>query len=202
MKPLELQQRGLLALLKNRGGVPDDPYLCEVARSRELAMLRKIALWWVAYALEAQCRYTTRLLKRLGSLNGIVAEYFDRNKTSPFVEELSLGFLGCVARTGDPLIRPVAQFESALLAIRVGAVAVHEILWDRHPERVIVALEAGDVLPPPEHGILYRMRVDKDLQGLVACNRECIMPTRKGSGTNSGSGAYLLADAVRGPISQ
>ena len=42
---------------------------------------------------EAQCRYTTRLLKRFASFDLLVADYFDHNKTSPFVEELSVGFL-------------------------------------------------------------------------------------------------------------
>ena len=84
---------GLLALIKGRGAPPDDPYLQRVAGSRELAMVREIALWWRTFQLEAQCRFTSRLLKRLGSFQALVAAYFDNNATSPFVEELSLGFL-------------------------------------------------------------------------------------------------------------
>src|SRR4029077_19610877 len=93
MNALERQQRGLLALLKNRGGIPDDPYLARVANSRELAMMRGITLWWRTLTLQMQCRFTPRLLKRLGCFDALVAGYFDRNAASPFVEELSAGFL-------------------------------------------------------------------------------------------------------------
>src|SRR6478672_773667 len=93
MSNLERRQRGLLDLVKNRGGAPCDPYLQRVADSRGLAMVRKIALWWRAVSLEAQCRLTARLLKKIGCFDAQVASYFDRNATSAFVEELSLGFL-------------------------------------------------------------------------------------------------------------
>jgi hypothetical protein len=71
------QQRGLLALIKDRGDVPDDPYLQRAARSRELAMMRGIALWWRALAVQMQCPITTRLLKRLGCFDALVAAWFD-----------------------------------------------------------------------------------------------------------------------------
>src|SRR2546430_17476346 len=58
MSSLERRQRGLLDLVKNRGSATGDPYLHRVANSRQLAMVRKIALWWRAVSLEAQCRLT------------------------------------------------------------------------------------------------------------------------------------------------
>ena len=112
MTGLELQQRGLLALIKGRGAPPGDPYLQRMAGSRELAMIREIALWWRTFQLEAQCRFTSRLLKRLGTFPSLVAAYFDKNATSPFVEELSLGFLRTLRTHDDPLVRAVSQFES------------------------------------------------------------------------------------------
>jgi hypothetical protein len=170
MTDLEIHQRGLLAILKNRCGAPNDPYLRQVANSRELAMV--LALWWIAFALEAQCRFTMRLLKRLSSFDLLVATYFDHNKTSPFVEELSLGFLGSLHAHGDPLVRAVSEFEHALLTVRAGFAQAHEILWDRHPERVILALETGDQLPKREQDCVYRMRVAKDLPQMLVCVRE------------------------------
>jgi len=184
---LELQQRGLLDLVKNRGGVPEDPYLRRVHGSRELAMVRKIALWWRAFALQAQCRVTAPLLKRLGCFDALVGAYFDTNATSPFVEELSLDFLASLHRHDDPLIRAMAQFEHALLAARGGSKDDCEILFDRNPDLVVLALESGDELPPPDPGWLYRLRVARDLPHLVACTRE---PTA-GDGARPECGAAL-----------
>jgi hypothetical protein len=172
MSALEAQQRGLLALLKNRATPTDDPYLRRVAQSRELALLRMIALWWRTFALEAQCRFTVRLLKRRGSFAADVACYFDGNATSAFAEELSLGFLAALREHEDPLVCAVARFEHALLALRAGDVDGCEIPWDRNPDQVVVALETGGELPPPDPGGLYLMRVARDLPGLVACTRE------------------------------
>jgi hypothetical protein len=174
MSALELQQRGLLALIKNRGGVPDDSYLRGVANSRGLAMMRGIALWWRAFALQAQCPFTTRLLKRLGCFDALVANYFDHNATSPFVEELSMAFLASLHGHANPLVRAVSRFEHALLAIGGGSTDSYEIVWDRHPDVVVHALDTGAELPPPEPGILYRMRVDSELRGTVACVQEVV----------------------------
>lgn len=134
MSNLERQQRGLLELIKQRGDSPDDPYLRTVANSRGLVMVRKIALWWRAFELEGRCHFTTRLLKRLGCFHAMVANYFDRNSTSPFVEELSLDFLRSLHVDGDRMIRAMSQFEYALLAVRAGSAEIYEVLWDRHPE--------------------------------------------------------------------
>ena len=84
MTHLERQQRGLLNLIKNRGVSPDDPYLVHVAGSRELALVREIAVWWRAFQIEGQCRFTSRLLKRYQCFDTVVANYFNNNSTSPF----------------------------------------------------------------------------------------------------------------------
>ena len=172
MTELELQQRGLLALIKGRGAPPDDPYLQRVAGSRELAMVREIALWWRTFQLEAQCRFTSRFLKRLGTFQSLVAGYFDKNVTSPFVEELSLGFLRTLRMHDDPLIRAVSQFEYGFLQARSGCAESFEILWDRHPDLVFLALENGSELPHPEPNCQYRMQVARTLPQMVACSRE------------------------------
>src|SRR3954447_482105 len=72
MSSLEQRQRGLLDLMKGRGGAPCDPYLQRIANSRELTMLRKIAHWWNEVSLAAQCRLTARLLKKLGCFDAVV----------------------------------------------------------------------------------------------------------------------------------
>lgn len=172
MTQLELYQRGLLDLVKRRGVAPEDPYLRRVAESREIAVVREIAVWWRVFQIEAQCRFTSRLLKRLGCFHEVVTSYFNRNRTSPFVEELSRDFLSSLSVHETRLIRTVAQFEYAFLEVRSGCADDFEIIWDRHPDLVFRALDNGTELPPPEPEFVYRMRIARDLPGTVACTRE------------------------------
>jgi hypothetical protein len=172
MTHLERQQRGLLNLIKNRGVPPDDPYLVHVAGSRELALVREIAVWWRAFQIEGQCRFTSRLLKRYQCFDTVVANYFNNNSTSPFIEELSPDFLSSLGDHGDSLIRAVSQFEFALLKVRAGSAEHFEVDWDRNPDRVLLALEEASEIPAPETGCHYRMRIAYDLPHMVACARE------------------------------
>ena len=172
MTQLELQQRGLLDLLKKRGSPPDDPYLRHVQVSRELQVVREIAIWWRTFQLQVQCRFTARLLKRLGSFDAAVVAYFDNNATSPFAEELSRGFLSFLRSHDDLLVSTVAQFEHALLQARAGLPGQFEIVWDRHPDQLFLALEKGCELPSPEAGCFYRMSIGRELPQMVICTKE------------------------------
>lgn len=172
MMTLESYQRGLLDLVKNRGPYPEDAYLRRVADSPELRMVREIAIWWRIFALETQCHFTARLLTRLGCFDAMVASYFNSHLTSPFVEELSDGFLASLSAHEGALIRATAQFERAFLKVRSGSHEAFEVSWDRHPEHVLWAVEENRELPPAEHGYTYRMRISRDLRGLVACVRQ------------------------------
>lgn len=172
MTQLEVYQRGLLDLVKERGTPPNDPYLRKVASSRELAMIREIAIWWRKFQLESQCRLTSRLLKRLDCFDETVVSYFNNNQTSPFVEELTDDFLSSLRKHPDCLIRTISQFELALLRARAGVDEHFEILWDRHPDLIFKSLEKASELPPPEPGCIYRMKIARDLPGMVACRSE------------------------------
>jgi hypothetical protein len=172
MTRLELYQRGLLDLLKSRGSMPEDPYLHRVAESNELKMLREIAVWWRTFQIEAQCRFTSRMLKRLHCFHEEVISYFTANRTSPFVEELSRDFLSWLRSHDNLLVRTVAEFERALLEVRAGCAERFEILWDRHPDLVFRALENGDEFPTPEPEYVYRMVIARELPAMVACSRE------------------------------
>ena len=180
MTQLERQQRGLLNLIKNRGLPPNDPYLRQVAGSRELTIVREIAVWWRAFQIEDQCYFTSRLLKRRECFDTIVTTYFNNNPTSPFIEELSRDFLNSLRDHVDCLIRAVSQFELALLQVRAGCTECFEVHWDRHPDRVILALEQGSALPDSEAGCLYRMRIARDLPRMLVCTREYRRPGKTG----------------------
>jgi|HubBroStandDraft_2_1064218.scaffolds.fasta_scaffold289278_1 hypothetical protein len=176
MTRLELYQRGLLDLVKKRGVAPEDPYLRHVAESRALVVVREIAVWWRVFQIEAQCRFTSRLLKQLRCFHEVVTSYFNSNRTSPFVEELSRDFLNSLRKHDLPLIRTVAQFEYAFLEVRAGCAENFEIVWDRHPDLVFQALDNGNELPSPEPECVYRMRIARELPGMVACIREAVVP--------------------------
>jgi len=168
---LAVQQQGLLDLIKGRTTNVSDPYLRDVAGCRELAMLREIAVWWRKVHVESQCRFTSRLLKRMRNFDSVVSAYFNENATSPFVEELALDFLRTLRDDPDPLVRAVSQFECALQSVRLGSADVFEVTWDRHPDLVIRALEQASEMPAAEVGCIYRMKVANDIPGLIACTR-------------------------------
>lgn len=172
---LELYQRGLLDLVKKRGVSPEDPYLRCVAESRALVVVREIAVWWRVFQIEAQCRFTSRLLKHLQCFQEVVTSYFNSNRTSPFVEELSRDFLSSLRTHDVLLIRTMAHFEYAFLEVRAGCAGGFEIEWDRHPDLVFQALDNGTELPGPEPECVYRMRIARELPGMVACIREAIL---------------------------
>jgi hypothetical protein len=172
MTQLERQQRGLLNLIKNRGIPIDDDYLQQVAGSRELAVVREIAVWWRALQIEDQCHFTSRLLRHRQCFDTVVTNYFNNNSTSPFIEELSRDFLSSLHDHSDCLTRAVSQFELAVLKVRAGSHERFEVDWDRDPNRVILALEEGRGLPTPESGYLFRMRIAYDLPHMVVCSCE------------------------------
>jgi hypothetical protein len=171
MTQLELQQRGLLDLIKSRGAPPSEPYLVSVAGSAGLGMIRAIAIWWRAFQLEAQCYFTSRLLKSCGRFDSLVTAYFKENATSPFVEELSRGFLLWLQAEEDSLIRSVTHFEYAFLEVRGNSDAVFEVLWDRNPDEVFLALEGRRELPTRDNKYGYRMRVGRSLPDMFECTR-------------------------------
>jgi hypothetical protein len=171
---LESYQRGVLDLLKHRGGErPSDPYLRRVKASPNLALMRSIALWWRTLGIEAQCVVSARLLRRLGCFNQAVASFFDSQATSPFFEELAEAFLLSLAGHENVLIRSVARFERAYIRAQAEDEATPvEILWDRNPNTLFAALDQGGELPPLDSGSVYRMTVDRRLPGMVVCTHE------------------------------
>jgi hypothetical protein len=168
---LETYQRGLLELLKQRGPAPADPYLRRVADSRELAMLRDIAMWWRVFQLEVQCHFTARLLRRLGCFDASVLSYFNHNNTSPFVEELSRDFLRSLFTHPEPLVRATSCFEYALSQVLGGSTEDFEIPWDRNPDSVFLSLDRGTALPAAELDHSYLMLVSQSIPDRISCTR-------------------------------
>jgi hypothetical protein len=173
MLSLEQQQLGMLAMLRGRPTeLPSDPWLRSVAGSDGLKMLHHIAGWWQRFQIEAQCRYTSRLMKRLGCFAQYVDEYFNIHPTPPSIEELSLQFLSSVKENDDPLLSSVAHFELVCLGLNDKSPSAYTIIWDRDPSQVLLALENSDILPGPDPDARFVMTLSADIPGSVSCIRE------------------------------
>jgi hypothetical protein len=170
MTSLEQQQRGLLALIKHRNLETGDAWLRQIAGSKQMEMLAEIALWWRLYQINEQCRYTARLLRRLGRYQETVKAFFERGVTSPYIEKLSRDFLLSLNTHPDALIAAVAAFELACLEMPVSAKR-WQIVWDREPADVLVALDQETEIPAAEVGCHYLMHVGADVPGSAVCTR-------------------------------
>lgn len=168
---LEEHQRGVLDLIKHRSPAPTDPYLCAVAESTGLCAVRRIALFWRTLQLEAQCRLTSSLLRRLGVFEELVASYYSSSDTSPYSEVFTRDFLDWLGEHPEPLVQAVSSFELAMFQISLGACTAAETVWDRDPDRVLRALQMGGDLPTEEGPGVYRLRLDRELTGLFRCSR-------------------------------
>ena len=172
MTPLEREQRGILALLKGRGLASRDPYRERISNSPRLEILREIAVRWRMYQVEAQCRYTSRLLKRQQRFEQVVGQHFISNATSPFLETFTLDFLRALGADADVLVRELASSELAILIAHEGKQEAVEIHWDRNPDLVFSALEIHGPVPLPSAGEHFILRVGSEIRGLVECVRE------------------------------
>jgi len=161
----------MLHLIKGRPMVANDPYLQCVERSRELAVVREVAIWWRTYHVERTCFHTARLMNRLGLLGRAVAEFYSRAAASPFAEEVGRQFVAEMTGHSDPLVASMAQFEAALLKVREGSARRYGIEWDRNPNDVFRALEKGGELPESEGMPCYYIEVAADIPDLVCCTR-------------------------------
>lgn len=173
MRTLEQQQQGVLALIKERpADLGGDTWLQRLVSSREIGMAREIALWWRRFQIESQCRYTSRLMKRLGCFEFEVANYFQLNSTSPYIEELAPAFLKLMQEHTDSLLGCVAKFELACIELRDGKLSDRHIVWDRDPNLTMSALDAFTSLPVRELHVQYLMEISAGIPGYIVCVRE------------------------------
>jgi hypothetical protein len=165
---LAAQQRGLLALLKERPApVGADPYLELVRESRGLTMLRTISTWWRRFDLERQAPLTSRALAHAGRFEDAIAQLGRRSDTPTAIDALGMRFLEHHARDADPLIAAVASTERALTLAGRGDRSRHRIAWDRAPAPILNALLAGDAPGEAAPGD-YCVVVSRDLPTLIS----------------------------------
>jgi hypothetical protein len=164
-------QKTLLDLMKGRAAASPftDPHLVEVAQSPGLGLLREIAVWWRGFAVETNCPWTARLLKKLGGFDSDVEKFYRGQNVSPYVEKAGEQFLLQMSSSPAPLVAAMARFELAIMQVKQGDAETHCVEWDRNPEQVFQFLKSGRDLPPAEPGLTYRMYIAHDIPELVRC---------------------------------
>jgi len=182
------RQRKLLEILRGRpaeaetsasnqigDAAESDPWLAAVGRSPGLRILRQTALWWQRFQIESSCRYTSRLMKRLGCFESYLTAHFAAHPAPPAIEELTAQFLTSLAEHENPLLRAVAQFELFCVAPPQAPPRAATIDWDRDPEAVMVALDRFQPLPEAATGVRYRLQLSSNKP--ARCVRESLQQT-------------------------
>jgi hypothetical protein len=161
-------QRKLLGLIKSthEGSNDEDSYIREVARTKNLEVIREIAAWWRTLNIERYCVLTTSLLKNWGIFERTVEEFAKNRETSRFIECLGTQFLEEMGRHQNHLISSVARFELALIRVKGGDTNKHVVDWQHDPDVVLDKLLRGDRLNEALGNGHYRTIVSNQEPGL------------------------------------
>ena len=175
MLTLEEQQKSLLAIVRgSASNLYSDPWLRSAAGSPALKMIHSIALWWQRFQIEWQCRYTSRLMKRLGCFESYLESHFRKHPAPSSVEEMAAQFLSSLQRHQDPLLRAVASLELACIKSKIASAHTTTIFWDRDPNQVMDALDRFARLPDPEPKVRYILRMGANLPDGISCKRQVL----------------------------
>lgn len=175
MLTLEEQQKSLLAILRgSASNLHSDPWLHSAPGSPGLKMIHSIALWWQRFQIEWQCRYTSRLMKRLGCFESYLEAHFRKHPAPPSVEAMTAQFLSSLQRHKDPLLRAVASLELACIKSKIASAHTTTIFWDRDPNQVMDALDRFARLPDPEPKVRYILRMGANLPDGISCKRQVL----------------------------
>lgn len=164
---LGAHQRGILALLKSTEPVQSDTYLRQIAGSDELRLAREVVLWWHAFRIERYCPLTSALLKLLNTFEPSVEQVFRAAGLSHFIEETGAAFLAAMSTHSDGLVAAVAQFEYALLRVKLGDTEEYRVVWNSDPRYVLEALVNDTPLDLPAWRGSYVTVVQRDLPQMI-----------------------------------
>jgi len=145
-----------------------------------LQIIHDIAQWWQRIQIGRQCRYTARMMKRLGCFEEQITEYLRDHTHSKSIDEICAQFLATLVNHKDPVLRAVARLELACLQpidpfTPLGSRSrVITIYWDRNPNQVMDALDRFAELPEPEPRVRYVLRLCADLPNGVTCVRQAL----------------------------
>ena len=175
MLTLEEQQRSLQAVVRgNTANLYSDRWQQSAAASPRFRMMHAIALWWQRFQIEWQCRYTSRLMKRLGCFESYLEAHFLKHPAPPSTGEMTAQFLSSLQRHEDPLLRAVASLELACIKSKIASAQTTTIFWDRDPNQVMDALDRFARLPDPEPKVRYILRMGAHLPDGISCKRQVL----------------------------
>jgi hypothetical protein len=109
-------------------------------------LVRKIALWWRKVQIENFCRLTSCYLKLQDNLETEVLNFFRNVNYSPFREVVGFQFLDyLIKETKDDLLKSIAEFERAIIKLKLGEKTQSIIIWNYEPYLVINYLLRGGI---------------------------------------------------------
>ena len=147
---LESLQTSLSELIKSRhiSAESNDDYINKVKSSENLLLIKKIAFWWRKIQVEQYGILTTNLLKITGQFDEQLSNFISDAAFSSFREEVGHQFLDYViSTTSDPLTRAVAEFESAIIKLKLGDNIETKLPWPFEPYGVISGLLKNTLKP-------------------------------------------------------
>lgn len=163
-------QRKLLSMVKGSytPSARDEPYLQDVAVSKNLELVREIATWWRIFDIERYCTLTARLLKQRGIYETSVDHFVKTHTISPFINELGEAFLLDLSESGNRLLKEVSLFELALTRVKRGDQSEYVIEWEHEPVAVLSCLARGITFEENEMPGNYQITVSANLPGMFS----------------------------------
>ncbi|HEU5292459.1 MAG TPA: hypothetical protein VFU05_17550 [Cyclobacteriaceae bacterium] len=137
-------QVGVLDLIKSRHvvGINDSTgYFLSVKGSKELLVVRKVALWWRTLQIESFCTLSSALLKYENCFNDAVTSFYNSSSFSPYRDEVGIQFLDYLqVYNSDAFVRTVSSFELALIQCKKGKAVSLSQTWEYEPYTIISGL--------------------------------------------------------------
>jgi hypothetical protein len=158
--------------MRNTEIAEEDAYIKHISSSSNVLLIRKIALWWRRIQIENSCVLTANILKQAGCFEMQLSAFFRDAKYSPFREEVYMQFLAYViTKEISPLIQSVAEFEMALIRLKLGEEIETSVLWHCDPYQVITGLMNNNLdtetLTEEKYYTLISYKHKKDLFSVV-----------------------------------
>lgn len=171
---LATHQRKLLGLFRAdyEARPDDDAYIQRIARSRDLQEARGNIFLWRVWVLERTAPLTFNLLRLRNLLPETVCAFIKEHNISPFRETQAPAFLARLSGHHDSLIASVAQFELALLKVKLGDRGFYVVHWDIEPHTILNNLARGLPLPGKVPEGSYEVRISCGLPSqfeIVGC---------------------------------
>jgi hypothetical protein len=162
-------QRGVLKMFKPRHchdlHQQDDFQKPEYMREHE--MIKEIPLWWNGQQVEYYWILTATLCKKENMYGNIIQEFCRKENTAAPIESLGMKFLDFVAESKETLAGLVAQFEKALIKIKMGNEEEFIVDWNHfNPYQVFRYILCDSVFPYEQEGYNFYTVVSNHFRDL------------------------------------